>query len=150
MKTSEDADSHSEIDRMHALIPYGIESKFLNLTSNFTNEFKNSSSDKGHVLVLDGIITSRIPYLSLSKKQIHHALEQCKNHKIIEKIFVNQYGIPVLIHRIIGGNVFDFAKLVGLSPLSPDQTKEFEHILECCAFTFVDENVIYNAENKIN
>ncbi len=150
MKTSEDADSHSEIDRMHALIPYGIESKFLNLTSNFTNEFKNSSSDKGHVLVLDGIITSRIPYLSLSKKQIHHALEQCKIHKIIEKIFVNQYGIPVLIHRIIGGNVFDFAKLVGLSPLSPDQTKEFEHILECCAFTFVDENVIYNAENKIN
>ena len=123
MKTSEDADSHSEIDRMHALIPYGIESKFLNLSSNFTNEFKNSSSDKGHVLVLDGIITSRIPYLSLSKKQIH---------------------------RIIGGNVFDFAKLVGLSPLSPDQTKEFEHILECCAFTFVDENVIYNAENKIN
>ena len=150
MKTSEDADSHSEIDRMHALIPYGIESKFLNLTSNFTNEFKNSSSDKGHVLVLDGIITSRIPYLSLSKKQIHHALEQCKIHKIIEKIFVNQYGIPVLIHRIIGGNVFDFAKLVGLSPLSPDQTKEFEHILECCAFTFVDENVIFNAENKIN
>ena len=150
MKTSEDAYSHSEIDRMHALIPYGIESKFLNLTSNFTNEFKNSSSDKGHVLVLDGIITSRIPYLSLSKKQIHHALEQCKIHKIIEKIFVNQYGIPVLIHRIIGGNVFDFAKLVGLSPLSPDQTKEFEHILECCAFTFVDENVIYNAENKIN
>lgn len=109
MKTSEDADSHSEIDRMHALIPYGIESKFLNLTSNFTNEFKNSSSDKGHVLVLDGIITSRIPYLSLSKKQL---------------------------------------KLVGLSPLSPDQTKEFEHILECCAFTFVDENVIYNAEKK--
>ena len=76
--------------------------------------------------------------------------ELIRNDKVIEKIFVNQYGIPVLIHRIIGGNVFDFAKLVGLSPLSPDQTKEFEHILECCAFTFVDENVIYNAENKIN
>lgn len=150
MKTSEDADSHSESNRMNALIPYGIESKFLNLTSNFTNEFKNSSSDKGHVLVLDGIITSRIPYLSLSKEQIKLALDQYKIHKVIEKIFVNQFGIPVLIHRIIGGNVFDFAKLVGLSPLSPDQTKEFEHILECCAFTFVDENVIYNAENKIN
>lgn len=84
--------------------------------------------------------------MSLSKKQIHLALEQCKIHKIIEKIFVNQYGIPVLIHRIIVGNVFTFAKFIGLSPLSPDQTKEFEHILECCAFTFVDENVIYNAE----
>ena len=112
MKTSEDADSHSESNRMNALIPYGIESKFLNITSNFTNDFKNSGSDKGHVLVLDGIITSRLPYLSLYKKQL---------------------------------------KLVGLSPLPPpDKTKEFEHILECCAFTFVDENVIYNAENKIN
>lgn len=146
MKTTKNTDSHSEIDRMHALVPYGIKSNFLNLTSNSTNEFKNVDSEKGHVLVLDGIITSRIPYLSLSKKQIHLALDQCKIHKVIEKIFVNQYGIPVLIHRIIGGNVFIFAKLIGLSPLSPDQTKEFEHILECCAFTFVDENVIYNAE----
>lgn len=48
MKTTEDADCHSEIDRMHALIPYGVESNFLNITSNFTHDFKNFSSDKGH------------------------------------------------------------------------------------------------------
>ena len=73
MKTTEDADCHSEIDRMHALIPYGVESNFLNITSNFTHDFKNLALTKGTFLVLDGII--RLPYLSLSKKQLKLALE---------------------------------------------------------------------------
>ena len=144
MKTTEDGDCHSGNDLTRKTNPFElVQTKLIGF--NPTN-LKSSVSTQNHVLVLDGIIPSRTTYLSLSKKQIKSALKKYKIQKVVEKIYVNQFGIPAIIHRIIGGNVFDFAKLVGLSPLSPEQTKDFEHILNCCAFTFVDENVIYNAE----
>lgn len=150
MKTQEDSDCHSSAGLLQATIPFGInsnqfEKKLLCFTA---NTLPDTQQNKSTVLIIDGFITSRNTYLSLSKHQIKTALKKCKITKVVEKIYVNQFGVPVVIHRIIGGDVFKFAEIVGFSPFSPDKTKEVEYMLGCCAFTYIGENVIYDEPNS--
>ena len=150
MKTQEDSDCHSSDGLLKATVPFGIDHYSIknNLLCIAAKSLPNTQQNKSGVLVIDGFITSRNTYLSLSKCQIKTALEKCKINKVVEKIYVNQFGVPVIIHRIIGGDVFKFAKTVGLSPFSPSKTKEVEYMLGCCAFTYIGENVIYDESNS--
>ncbi len=119
-------------------------SKNQNLPSTlFATNFANNISSKNYVLIIDGIAISRNTYLSLSKKQIIQALKKYKIKKVIEKIYINQFGIPLVIHRIIGGDVYNFAKLVGISVIPTEENKQLEIVLNYCGFAFAGENVIF-------
>ena len=98
---------------------------------------------KKGVLIIDGIVSSRKTYKSLTRKQIDTALEKFNINKVTEKIYVNQFGVPLVIHRIIGNDVFRFAKIVGVSPITPEQTKQVETMLSLCKFDFAGENIIF-------
>ncbi|MBE6360056.1 MAG: hypothetical protein E7059_01210 [Treponema bryantii] len=107
------------------------------------SNFENSLQNKTGLLVIDGIVNPKRAYKSLSEKQINSAFILCKIQKVIERLFINQFGVPVIIQRIIGGDVFRFAKIVGITPITPEQSSEIEYILACCTFAYIGETVIY-------
>jgi len=49
---------------------------------------------KKGVLIIDGIVSSRKTYKSLTRKQIDTALKKFNINKVTEKIYVNQFGSP--------------------------------------------------------
>jgi hypothetical protein len=120
-----------------AIIIFGIYDFFRN-----QGELKMLHTKKG-VLIIDGIVSSRKTYKSLTRKQIDTALEKFNINKVTEKIYVNQFGVPLVIHRIIGDDVYRFAKIVGVSPITPEQTKQVETMLSLCKFDFAGENIIF-------
>ena len=145
MKKSEESDVPSFFAQVQAKHPWQItHSKVKNLPSTlFATNFANIISNKNNVLIIDGIVTSRNTYLSLSRNQINQALKKCKIKKVIEKIYINQFGVPLVVHRIIGGDVYNFAKYVGISVISTEQNKQMEIVLNYCGFAFAGENVIF-------
>lgn len=145
MKKSEESDVPSFFAQVQAKHPWQItHSKVENLPSTlFATNYANIISNKNNVLIIDGIVTSRNTYLSLSRNQINQALKKCKIKKVIEKIYINQFGVPLVVHRIIGGDVYNFAKYVGISVISTEQNKQMEIVLNYCGFAFAGENVIF-------
>lgn len=126
-----------------------IENKIENSLIKFCeSDFENSLQNKTASLVIDGIINPKRSYKSLTDKQINSALILCKIQKIIEKLFVNQFGVPIVIQRIIGGDVFRFARIAGITPITPEQSSEIEYILSCCTFAYIGDNVIYEKKNN--
>ena len=117
-----------------------VENSFINFCE---SNFENSLQNKTGLLVIDGIVNPKRAYNSLSKKQINSAFILCKIQKVIERLFINQFGVPVIIQRIIGGDVFRFAKIVGITPITPEQSSEIEYILACCTFAYIGETVVY-------
>ena len=145
MKKSEESDIPSFFAQMQAKHPWYItQSNVTNLPSTlFAPNLANIISNKNSVLVIDGIVTSRNTYLSLPKKQINIALNKYKIQKVIEKIYINQFGVPLVVHRIIGGDVYKFANYVGVNVISTEQNRQAEVFLGYCGFAYVGENVIF-------
>ena len=145
MKKSEESDIPSFFAQMQAKHPWYItQSNVTNLPSTlFAPNLANIISNKNSVLVIDGIVTSRNTYLSLPKKQINIALNKYKIQKVIEKIYINQFGVPLVVHRIIGGDVYKFANYVGVNVISTEQNRQVEVFLGYCGFAYVGENVIF-------
>ena len=80
-----------------------VENSFINFCE---SNYENSLQNKTGLLVIDGFVNPKRAYKSLSKKQINSAFILCKIQKVIERLFINQFGVPVIIQRIIGGDVF--------------------------------------------
>ena len=145
MKKSDESDVPSSFAFEIAKNPWRLTHSKVNALPSklFATNFANIISNKNNVLIIDGIVTSRNTYLSLSRNQINQAIKKCKIKKVIEKIYINQFGVPLVVHRIIGGDVYNFAKYVGISVISTEQNKQMEIVLNYCGFAFAGENVIF-------
>lgn len=101
---------------------------------------------EGKEKVVDAITKDGKIHKSFDKPYMNMIGQNYKIYQIRERIYINKFGMPIVLHRISGGNVHQFAKAMGLSLLSIEQTRELEHMLKNSACTFLGENIIYKKE----
>lgn len=66
-----------------------------------------------------------------------------------KKIVFVIYGIvPLVVHRIIGGDVYRFAKYVGVSVISTEEKRKMKSLFSKSGFSFVGENVIFDLKEE--